>query len=599
MANPAIASDSDLADAVLGVDASIGGKMWRGRLDDERLALALSQSLDVPDLLGRVLAARGVGLDDATVFLEPTLRALLPDPSLLRDMDVAATRLADAVASDELIAIFGDYDVDGATASALVRLYLEAVGARTRPYIPDRIAEGYGPNIPAFRTLRSEGAAVVVTVDCGIAAHETIAAANADGLDVLVVDHHLTGPDLPPAVASVNPNRLDDTSGQGALAAVGVAFVLLVAVNRTLRARGWFETRDEPDLRQWLDLVALGTVCDMVPLVGLNRAFVRQGLKILARRGNPGIAALIDVARIEETPGTYEAGFLLGPRINAGGRVGAADLGHRLLTSRSIAEALPLAQRLDGLNEERKAIETRMLDEALRSVETLEGPLPPLLVLTGETWHPGVIGLIASRMVERFARPTLAIAFDGETGKGSARSVAGFDFGTAVTAARQSGLIEGGGGHAMAAGLTVERDRLAALTDFLEDRVRRATDIPERPSLGVDGVLEVGGASPSLCVSVARAGPFGNGNSEPRFAFPACRIEYAKSVGNGHVSCRLAGAGGGRLKAIAFRSADRPVGAALLAAGGRPLHVCGRLRADHWQGRNGVQLVIDDVAELG
>ena len=597
MADTAFAIES--TDAVLGVEASIGGKSWRARLDDERLALALSQSLDIPDLLGRVLAARGVGLDDAATFLEPTLRAMLPDPSTLADMDVAAARLADAVEGGELVAIFGDYDVDGATASALVRLYLEAVGAKTRPYIPDRIAEGYGPNIPAFRALRAEGAAVVVTVDCGIAAHDAIAAANADGLDVIVVDHHLTGPDLPPALALVNPNRLDDTSGQGALAAVGAAFVLLVAVNRTLRERGWFAGRDEPDLRQWLDLVALGTVCDMVPLVGLNRAFVRQGLKILARRGNPGIAALIDVARIEETPGTYEAGFLLGPRINAGGRVGAADLGHRLLTSRSIAEALPLAQRLDGLNEDRKAIETRMLDEALRDVEHRDGVLPQLLVLTGENWHPGVIGLIASRMVERFARPTLAIAFDGEVGKGSARSVAGFDFGTAVTAARQSGLIEGGGGHAMAAGLTLDRGQLGPLSEFLAERLRRANDIPSRPSLGVDGVLEVAGATPSLCELVARAGPFGSGNAEPRFAFPRCRIEYAKTVGKGHVSCRLAGAGGGRLKAIAFRSADRPVGAALIAASGRPLHVCGRLRVDRWQGRNGVQLVIDDVAGPG
>lgn len=583
--------------AVLGVECSIGGKLWRSRLSSDRAALALSQKFDLPDVLGRVLAARGVGPDDAETYLSPTIRDSMPDPSLLRDMDEAAARLADAIERDELIAVFGDYDVDGATASALVRLYLEAVGGRARPYIPDRLTEGYGPNAPALARLRAEGAAVVVTVDCGTAAHAPLEAARADGLDVIVIDHHQSGPDLPATTALVNPNRLDDDSGQGALAAVGVAFLLVVALNRVLRARGRFANRKEPDLVQWLDLVALGTVCDMVPLVGLNRAFVTQGLKILARRGNPGLAALIDVARIDETPAAFHAGFLLGPRINAGGRVGESDLGHRLLVSRAISEALPIAERLDRLNEERKAIEARMLEEALDSVERVGAASRTVLMVSGEGWHPGVIGLIASRMVERYGRPAFALAWDGDMGKGSARSVAGFDIGAAITAARQAGLVSEGGGHAMAAGLTIARGKFDAFADFVEDRLQRA-DVSMQPSLGVDAAMSVGGATTDLYRLLDRAGPYGSGNPEPRFALSACRVEYAKVVGSGHVSCRLAAEGKNRLKAIAFRSADSEVGQAILEAAGRPLHFAGHLRADRWNNRDGVQLIVEDVARV-
>lgn len=582
---------------VLGVERSIGGKAWRSRLNSDREALALSQKFDLPEVLGRVLAARGVGIDDAERYLSPTLRHGMPDPSHLRDMDQAAERLADAVERDELIGIFGDYDVDGATASALVRLYLEAVGARARPYIPDRLKEGYGPNAAAFATLRSEGTSVVVTVDCGIAAHEPLQAARDDGLDVIVVDHHQSGPDLPKAIALVNPNRLDDESGQGALAAVGVAFLLVVALNRVLRARGHFASRPEPDLMQWLDIVALGTVCDMVPLTGLNRALVTQGLKVLARRGNPGLAALIDVARVEETPTAFHAGFLLGPRINAGGRVGESDLGHRLLTSRSLPEALPIAERLDGLNEERKAIEARMLEDALASVEQSDVSAQTAILVGGDAWHPGVIGLIATRLVERYAKPAFALAWEGDVAKGSARSIAGFDIGTAITAARQAGLLLAGGGHAMAAGLTIARDKLAAFNDFVAERVARA-DLAATPSLELDGAMDVGGATTDLFRLLDRAGPYGSGNPEPRFALQSCRVEFAKTVGTGHVSCRLASEGRGRLKAIAFRSAERDVGRAILEAGGRPLHFAGHLRADTWNGRNGVQLIVEDVARV-
>jgi single-stranded-DNA-specific exonuclease len=376
-----------------------------------------------------------------------------------------------------------------------------------------------------------------------------------------------------------------------------VAFLLIVAVNRVLRARGRFASGGEPDLMRWLDLVALGAACDMVPLVGLNRAFVTQGLKILARRGNPGLAALIDVARIEETPGAFHAGFLLGPRINAGGRVGESDLGHRLLVSQSVAAAIPIAERLDRLNEERKAIEARMLDEALNSVEREEPTGRAVMVVSGEEWHPGVIGLIASRLVERYGRPTFALAWDGGVGKGSARSVAGFDIGAAITAARQAGLVMVGGGHAMAAGLTLARDKLGAFTDFIENRLQQA-EVSTRPSLDVDASMSTGGATPELYQLLDRAGPYGSGNPEPRFALSACRVEYAKVVGADHVSCRLAGEGKKRLKAIAFRSADRDVGQAILETAGRPLHCAGHLRADRWNGRDDVQLIIEDVARV-
>jgi single-stranded-DNA-specific exonuclease len=582
------------APAFLGVERSLGGRRWLSRVTDDALALALAQALEVPDVVGRVLAARNVRLDDAETYLNPTLRATMPDPSRLRDMDRAVARLADALSRDEPIAVFGDYDVDGATASALLRLYLEAVGGRVRPYIPDRLREGYGPNPAALARLREEGASVVVTVDCGTTSHAALAAARDVGLDVIVVDHHQAGPDLPPAIAVVNPNRLDESGDLGMLAAVGVTFMLVVALNRALTTRGWFAGGDGPDLKQWLDLVALGTVCDLVPLVGLNRALVRQGLKVLARRSNPGLAALADVAGIDEPPGTYHLGYVLGPRINAGGRVGEANLGHRLLTSGSAPEALPLAERLQRLNEERKAIETRVLEEAQRVAEAVVSETTPVVVVAGEGWHVGVIGLVASRLVERFARPSVVVALDGEVGKGSARSLPGVDIGTIVTAARQAGLLVNGGGHPMAAGLTVERAKLDALAAFLERRV--AAPGGRQPSLGLDGALSVGGATRELCDVLARAGPYGSGNPEPRFAIAQCRIEYADVVGNGHVRCRLADGHGARVKAIAFRAADRAVGQALLAAAGRALHVAGHLREDNWKRRAGVQVVIDDVA---
>jgi single-stranded-DNA-specific exonuclease len=582
--------------AFLGVERSLGGRRWRSRLDDDRQALALAQARDLPEPLARVLAARGVEAADVASYLAPSLRDLMPDPSSLKDMDAAADRLAQAVRDDELVALFGDYDVDGATASAVLRLFLEAVGGRVRPYIPDRLREGYGPNVPALSRLAGEGATVVVTLDCGIAAHEPLARATEDGMAVIVADHHLAGPSLPPAHAVVNPNRLDDDSGLGMLAAVGVAFMLAVATNRVLRDSGWFATCDEPDLRQWLDLVALGTVCDVVPLIGLNRAFVRRGLDVMRRRGNVGLATLADVAGADRSPDTYLAGFVLGPRINAGGRVGQADLGHRLLTSGDAAAALPLARALDQYNSERKAIEQAVTEAASQEAEKALDRAA--LVVAGNGWHGGVIGLAASRLADRHGRPALVIGFDGDEGKGSARSRPGIDIGTIVTAACQADLLVAGGGHPMAAGFTVARDRLDDFRGFVEERVAAQAVSAGGPSLGLDGAMAVAAASRDLIAILSEAGPFGAGNPEPRFVLPACRIAHAAVVGSDHVRCRLAGEAGGNVPAIAFGAATRPIGEALLAAQGRPLHVAGHLRENRWRDRVEVQMVIDDVANV-
>jgi single-stranded-DNA-specific exonuclease len=584
---------------LLGVERSVTGRRWRPRLSDDRRALALAQRLDVPEIVGRVLAARGVRPEEAESFLSPRLRSFLPDPSHLLDMDRAAERIANAVRGGERIAIFGDYDVDGATSAALLARFLSAVGAAPRLYIPDRMREGYGPNAPALLALRAEGVAVVITVDCGITAHEPLGVARAAGLEVIVVDHHEAEPILPPAAAVVNPNRLDETSPLKQLAAVGVAFLLAVAVNRRLRALGHFapQQRPEPDLMAWLDLVALGTVCDVVPLTGLNRAFVAQGLQVMAQRRNVGLAALSDVARLDARPTTYHAGFLLGPRINAGGRVGRADLGVRLLVTEDAEEARALAQELDAYNEERRRIEAEVLTAALAQAERDATENAPVFV-AAEGWHPGVVGVVAARLKERFARPAFVVALDGETGKGSARSVAGVDVGAAVIAARQKGLLVNGGGHAMAAGLTVAREKLAALRAFLTERVGdEMARSAAGASLGLDGALALEAASRDLVSLLERIGPFGVGNAEPRFAFAGARVVTAEVVGAEHVRCVLAGPANGRLKGIAFRAADTALGRALLASRGSTLHVAGRLERDDWQGREGVQLVIDDAAQ--
>jgi len=591
----------DDAPAFLGVEQSLTGRRWQAPAGDDRTALALAQRLALPEVIARVLAARGVTPDSAETFLEPRLRVGLPDPSSLVDMEVGAARLADAVMAGEPIAVFADYDVDGATSAALLSRFLVATGAPApRIYVPDRQAEGYGPNAAALRRLRAEGSALAITVDCGTTAHEALEAARDAGLQMIVVDHHVAEPRLPPAVAVINPNRLDDASSHGELAAVGVAFLLAVAVNRCLRQRGWYESRAEPDLRQLLDLVALGSICDMAPLVGVNRVLVAQGLKVMARRANLGLRTLADVAGIDSAPGTYHAGFLLGPRINAGGRVGEADLGARLLTTDDAAEASALAVRLDAYNRERQAIEAAVLDGALTEAEAQvgEGDVPPVLVVSGTGWHPGVVGIVASRLVERFRRPTCVLSVDRDSGQasGSGRSIAGVDLGSAVIAACQAGLLVKGGGHPMAAGFTLEESRIDAFSEFLADRLGAAIGAAAaRPGLRLDGVLTPAGATLGLAETLDRVGPFGIGNPEPRFALTGVRVAYAAAVGDAHLRCVLEG-GGGRVDGIAFRCRETPLGDALAAGDGAPLLVAGRLRADTWRGRTRVQFHIDDAA---
>jgi single-stranded-DNA-specific exonuclease len=586
--------------AVLGVERSITGKRWlhRGAQGEEaeRVALAMAQRHGVPDIVARVMAARGVALDGVERFLNPTLRAELPDPSSLKGMAEAVERLVRAIRGGETIGLFADYDVDGATSAALLSRFIAAAGGKSILHVPDRILEGYGPNAEALASLKQRGAGVVVTLDCGIVAFDVLEQTAESGLDVVVVDHHMAEPSLPRAIAVVNPNRVDESGALGHLAAVGVTFLVVIALNRALREAGWFKDRREPDLMTWLDLVALGTVCDVVALEGLNRALVAQGLKVMARRGNPGLRALASVAKIEQRPEAYHLGFVFGPRVNAAGRVGDADLGARLLSTEDDAEAARIAQALDEHNDSRKEIEAQVQLEAVAQAEQAD-PNTPVLVVAGDGWHPGVIGIVAGRLRERFNRPACVVALDGETGKGSGRSVKGLALGPAVIAAHQSGLLVGGGGHAMAAGFTIARDRLNAFREFLAERF--AAELAGEPlvaTVSLDGVLAPAGAKRKVYDALAKLGPFGSGNPEPHFAISSAKIARADVVGQNHVRCILTGADGGKLKGIAFRAMDSDLGPALLNHGGRALHIAGQLRADDWQGREDVQLFIEDAA---
>lgn len=595
-------SVEDSGRLVLGVTRSANGQIWRERQTRAQslISMAMAQRLGLPDVLARVMAGRDVGLEDAEGFLDPTLKALMPDPSGLVDMDRAVARIADAVEAGVSIAIFGDYDVDGATSSALLARYLRALGLTPAIHIPDRIIEGYGPNGPAIEALYQGGARLLVTVDCGSTSFEAFETAQRLGLDVVVIDHHQCGVELPAVAALVNPNRQDDLSGQGHLAAVGVTFLFLVGLNRELRRRGAFQTRQAPDLLALLDLVALGTVCDVVPLKGLNRAYVTKGLIAMHGRGNPGLSALSDVARVGGKPAAYHLGFLIGPRINAGGRIGDAALGARLLTTLDDTEARAIAERLNALNAERQAMEAIMLEEGdAQAVIKIANEDPAVLLTGSDGWHPGIVGLIASRLKEAHRRPAFAIAYD-ETGKGtgSGRSIAGVDLGRAVRKAVEEGLLEKGGGHAMAAGLTVRREREAELSAFFNEMLKQDVEVAaSNRELKIDAALTAGGATLDLVNGLERAGPYGAGHPEPVFAFPAHRISFADVVGNGHVRATLAGADGQTLKGIAFKAAEKPFGEALLASRGRPMHVAGVLSLDTWQGAERVQLRILDVAD--
>ena len=586
------------AGAILGVERSVSGRRWRLRAGDARVGEAISERLGLPEIVGRLLAQRGIDVDGAPAFLAPRLRNQLPDPSHLHDMEIAAARLVEAVRQGETIGIFGDYDVDGATSAALLARFFGAVGAPTRIYVPDRLREGYGPNTPALLRLRDEGLRVVVTVDCGTNAHLPLADAADAGLDIIVIDHHVAEPLLPRAFAIVNPNRLDEASPHGQLAAVGVAFLLAVAVNRALRRAGWYVgDRVEPDLLQWLDLVALGTVCDVVPLAGVNRALVSQGIKVARRNGNGGLAALAAVAGLSERVDAYHLGFVLGPRVNAGGRVGAADLGAHLLATDDAALAAELSARLDAYNRERRDIEARTLEMAICLVEGA-AQSPVLIFAAAEGWHPGVIGIVAARLKERYERPACVVALADGIGKGSGRSVAGLPLGPAVIAARQAGLLINGGGHAMAAGFTVAAEKLDALREFLATRLGDGTDrdrlVPEQL---IDGALSVAAAQGELVDHIAKLAPFGAANPEPRFVFSGVRIVLAERVGQGAAQMtRPDPLDTGRLRAIAFRTAGTPLGKFLAETHGAAVHVTGHLRRDGWRGGDAVQLTIDDAA---
>ena len=595
--------------AFLDVTKSVRGFLWRDRLSGDKRATAetIAQRHSLPGILGRVIAARGISPDETTIFLDPTLKALMPDPSTLRDMDRAAARLADAVIEGERIAIFGDYDVDGACSSALVYRFLAAHGLSARIYIPDRLFEGYGPNPAAIEMLAKEGAQLIVTVDCGTTSFEPLAVARRLGVDVVVIDHHQADAELPDVAALVNPNRQDDISGLGHLCAAGVTFLTLVAVARELRARGAYTERTAPELMSWLDLVALATVCDVVPLQTLNRAYVVQGLKVMKARANAGLRALADAAGLDAPPSTYHLGYILGPRINAGGRIGDAGLGSRLLTLEDDIEAAKIAATLDRLNRERKALETQMLEEAMAEADRLidETPDLPILVVGSERWHKGVVGLVASRLTDRFQRPSCVISWTSESGAamaegtGSLRSVSGVDVGAAVRAAVAEGLLKKGGGHAMAAGLTVEKGRLPELGAYLREALREtATTARQSPMLEIDGALTPAQATSDFMALIERAGPYGQGNPQPRFAFPAHRVKFAKIVGDNHVRCALEAADGSRIDGVAFRAAGQPLGEALLGANtGQTLHIGGKLKRDTWGGRDRVEVTIEDAAD--
>ncbi|HEX8048175.1 single-stranded-DNA-specific exonuclease RecJ [Rhizobium sp.] len=588
--------------AFMGVERSVSGNRWISRLDQagQNRALAMAQTHGLPDLIARVLAGRGVGVDEAMAFLDPTIRSLMPDPYLLTDCEKAAARLLRAVKAGETVAIFGDYDVDGAASSALLYRFLTHFGVPASIYIPDRIFEGYGPNPAAINQLIDNGATLIVTVDCGSTSFESLEAAKARGIDVVVIDHHQVAHELPHCHALVNPNREDDLSGQGHLCAAGVVFLVLVAALRQLREAGDARVRSIA-LLAWLDIVALATVCDVVPLKGLNRAYVVKGLIAARHQGNPGLAALFRKAGLGGPVTPYHFGFLIGPRINAGGRIGDAALGARLLTLEDTSEAETIAEKLDELNRERQAMEAAMLQEAEAEAlaEYGNGDGASVIVTARENWHPGIVGLIASRLKDKFRRPAFAIAFD-PTGKGtgSGRSINGFDMGRMVRAAVDAGLLVKGGGHAMAAGLTVERGNLGRLRAFFTEKAeRQVPGLVANETLKIDGALGASGATVDLIDQLETAGPYGSGHPQPIFALPSHRLRDSRLVGQSHIKITLESQDGGRLDGIAFRAAETPLGELLMSSRGSQIHVAGTLGADHWQGNRRVQLRVTDAAK--
>ncbi|MDB5457788.1 MAG: single-stranded-DNA-specific exonuclease RecJ [Caulobacter sp.] len=589
------------ADAFLGVTRSLSGRAWRERPGDSAVARSHQQIHGLSEPLARALASRGVGVEGAQDYLKPTLKALFPDPSSFTDMDRAAEILVDAVETGRPATVFADYDVDGATSAAQLVRWFRHMGRELPIYVPDRVAEGYGPSPAAFKTIRDSGAELVITVDCGAAAYDAVASAATIGLEVVVIDHHLMREDPPAAAAVVNPNRPGCQSGQGVLAAAGVTFVLLAALNREARKRGLFgEHRTEPDLRQWLDLVAMGEVCDVTQLVGFNRALTTLGLRTMSSWGNPGLKALFEVGKGSGPASVFHAGFILGPRINAGGRIGRADLGARLLSTDDPEEAMALARELDALNGERKEVEAAVVEEAAALLERGSNfdPDAPVIVAAGDGWHPGVIGIVAGRLRERYRKPVVVIGVDraADIGKGSGRSQPGVNLGAAVQAAFQEGLIMAGGGHAMAAGLTVRPSAIPELRAFLEARLAGEMEAVGAEAVEIDALVQPRAADRALYAEFQQLAPFGPGNVEPMFALADVRPDRVMAMKGGHIRLNLVGANGDRLKAVSWRSAETDLGRRLLSGGGA-LHVVGRLKPDDYMGREGVQLEIEDAAD--
>ena len=597
-------NEDDRAPAMLGIERSARGCRWVERLDprQEMAAMAIAQAQGLPELLGRVLAARGADPQAIDAYLDPSLRTLLPDPLSLQDMGRAAERFANAIRAGEAVAVFGDYDVDGGSSVALIERFLRAHGQSCDTYIPDRLKEGYGPSALALTGLAEEGARLILTVDCGTTSEAAIVAANAAGVEVIVIDHHQADEALPPAFAVVNPNRQDDLSGQGHLAAAGVVFLFLVATVGVLRREGFYKDTSEPDLLSLLDLVALATICDVVPLKAVNRAFVAQGLKVLRLRHNAGLRALADTSRLDEAPTSYSLGFVLGPRINAGGRVGASGLGARLLASDDEVEARGIAEKLETLNTERKAIEETMLEEAFARAEaSIEAaPDQSLLFLGAKGWHKGLIGLVAGRVADRFQRPSFVMAFEDDgTATGSARSLPSVDLGAAVRLAVQEGLFLKGGGHAMAAGFTLDRAKHDAALAFLQTQMSQAVvKATATRQLAIDGALSARGATMELSELLERVGPYGSEHPQPRFVLPGHRVTRMRRIGQtgAHLRCTLLSPDGGRIDAVAFRVAGTPMAELFAAKEGMPLHVAGHLSRSSWQGRERVELIIEDAA---
>lgn len=582
----------------LGVGRSLTGRAWRERPADPALVRRHQMGLGLSEPLARALASRGVQAGEH--YLNPTLKALFPDPSSFLDMDRAASILIDALLADRPMTVFADYDVDGASSAAQLVRWFRAMGKELPIYVPDRLTEGYGPSPAAFRKIRDSGVELVVTVDCGAAAYEALACAKEIGLEVVVIDHHLMRDEIPEVAALVNPNRPGCGSGQGVLAAAGVAFVLLAALNREARGRGLFSGRSEPDLRQWLDLAALGAICDVTQLVGFNRALAAQGLKVMSSWRNPGLKALLEVAKGSGPASVFHAGFILGPRINAGGRIGRSDLGARLLSTDDPDEAATLAAELDALNASRKEVEKEIFEEAVRIAERESNFAdPPLLLVAADDWHPGVIGIVASRLRERYRKPALVIGVDrvGNVGKGSGRSQAGVNLGRAVQAAFDEGLLLAGGGHAMAAGLSIRPELIPDLRAFLNERMaEEAQAAAVADCLDIDALVTTGGCDRGLYQSFQNLAPFGPGNPEPMFAAANVRVERPMALRGGHVRVTLTDSSGGRLKAVAWRAEDTDLGRRLLSEAGA-IHVAGKLRPDDWQGRESVELEIEDAAD--